>query len=91
MAGQVALIEEERIVTTEKGIKIIKKSKSTQEIVSLDKEISGFNVGVNIGKDAGQSIMHCHLHLIPWRKGDVKDPRGGVRGVIPEKQKYKRK
>ena len=39
MAGQVALIEEERIVTTEKGIKIIKKSKSTQEIVSLDKEI----------------------------------------------------
>ena len=61
------------------------------QLKSLDKEISGFNVGVNIGKDAGQSIMHCHLHLIPRRKGDVKDPRGGVRGVIPEKQKYKRK
>jgi len=45
----------------------------------------------NIGKDAGQSIMHCHIHLIPRRKGDVEDPRGGVRGVIPEKQKYKRK
>ena len=54
----------------------------------LDKEISGFNVGVNIGKDAGQSIMHCHIHLIPRRKGDVSDPRGGVRGVIPSKQKY---
>ena len=61
------------------------------ELKNLDNEISGFNVGVNIGKDAGQSIMHCHLHLIPRRKGDVKDPRGGVRGVIPEKQKYKRK
>ena len=61
------------------------------QLKSLDKEISGFNVGVNIGKDAGQSIMHCHLHLIPRRKGDVKDPRGGVRGVIPKKQKYKRK
>ena len=59
------------------------------QLKSLDKEISGFNVGVNIGKDAGQSIMHCHLHLIPRRKGDVEDPRGGVRGVIPEKQKYK--
>ena len=62
-----------------------------EELKKLDKEISGFNVGVNIGKDAGQSIMHCHLHLIPRRKGDVEDPRGGVRGVIPKKQKYKRK
>ena len=61
------------------------------QLKSLDKEISGFNVGVNIGKDAGQSIMHCHLHLIPRRKGDVEDPRGGVRGLIPKKQKYKRK
>ena len=69
--------------------KILKNQK--EELKKLDKEISGFNVGVNIGKDAGQSIMHCHLHLIPRRKGDVKDPRGGVRGVIPEKQKYKRK
>ena len=62
-----------------------------ESLTKLGKEISGFNVGVNIGKDAGQSIMHCHLHLIPRRKGDVEDPRGGVRGVIPEKQKYKRK
>ncbi len=67
---------------------ILKKQK--KELKKLDKEISAFNVGVNIGKDAGQSIMHCHIHLIPRRKGDVKDPRGGVRGVIPEKQKYKR-
>ena len=62
-----------------------------KELKVLDGKITGFNVGVNVGKDAGQSIMHCHIHLIPRRKGDVEDPRGGVRGVIPEKQKYKRK
>ena len=68
---------------------ILKKQK--EELKILDKEISAFNIGVNIGKDAGQSIMHCHIHLIPRRKGDVEDPRGGVRGVIPAKQKYNRK
>ena len=62
-----------------------------KELQQLDNKITGFNVGVNIGKDAGQSIMHCHIHLIPRRKGDVEDPRGGVRGVIPSKQKYERK
>ena len=62
-----------------------------KELKDLDSYISGFNVGVNIGKDAGQSIMHCHIHLIPRRKGDVEDPRGGVRGVIPERQKYRKK
>ena len=62
-----------------------------KELQKLDDQITGFNVGVNIGKDAGQSIMHCHIHLIPRRKDDVEDPRGGVRGVIPSKQKYERK
>jgi ATP adenylyltransferase len=62
-----------------------------KNLLELDNEISGFNMGVNIGKDAGQSIMHCHIHLIPRRKDDVEDPRGGVRGVIPAKQKYERK
>ena len=68
---------------------IIKQQK--KELQILDKTISGFNIGTNIGKDAGQSIMHCHIHLIPRRKGDVEDPKGGVRGVIPSKQKYERK
>ena len=68
---------------------LLKKQKKELEI--LDKDISGFNIGVNIGKVAGQSIMHCHIHLIPRRKDDVEDPRGGVRGVIPSKQKYTRK
>ena len=62
--------------------------KQRQLLLKLDKEITGFNVGVNAGIDAGQSIMHCHIHLIPRRKGDMDNPRGGVRGVIPSKQKY---
>tara|TARA_Y100000590_G_scaffold95288_1_gene108065 strand:+ start:825 stop:1214 length:390 start_codon:yes stop_codon:yes gene_type:complete len=61
-----------------------------KSLLNLDKKISAFNIGVNAGVDAGQSIMHCHIHLIPRRKGDIKNPRGGVRGVIPSKQKYKK-
>jgi ATP adenylyltransferase len=49
----------------------------------------GYNIGFNLGKTAGQSIMHCHMHLIPRYQGDVKNPRGGIRGVIPGKQDYK--
>lgn len=48
----------------------------------------GYNIGCNCGKPAGQSIMHFHLHIIPRYNGDVEDPKGGVRGVIPSKQKY---
>ncbi len=58
------------------------------ELSNRDKLITGFNVGINDGNDAGQTVMHCHVHLIPRRKGDMEDPRGGVRGVIPEKQSY---
>ena len=68
---------------------ILKEQK--EKLKLLDSTISGYNIGVNVGKDAGQSIMHCHIHLIPRRKGDVDDPKGGVRGVIPSKQKYVRK
>ena len=49
---------------------------------------NGYNIGVNCGKSAGQTVMHCHIHIIPRYDGDVEDPRGGVRGVIPSKQKY---
>ena len=67
-------------------IKIIKK-----DIISKDEEVEGFNLGTNIGKVSGQSILHCHFHLIPRRSGDVENPQGGVRSVIPSKQHYKRK
>ena len=59
-----------------------------EELSQLDTTITGFNVGINDGEDAGQTIMHCHIHLIPRRKGDMESPRGGVRGVIPSKQSY---
>lgn len=48
----------------------------------------GFNVGINVGEKAGQTVKHVHIHLIPRYNGDVEDPKGGVRGVIPAKQKY---
>ena len=54
-----------------------------------DNRIKGFNIGINQGIVAGQTIMHCHAHLIPRRKDDTKNPRGGIRGVIPGKQNYK--
>ena len=63
-------------------------SSQRQELSELDTSITGFNVGINDGEDAGQTIMHCHIHLIPRRKGDMESPRGGVRGVIPSKQSY---
>lgn len=48
----------------------------------------GYNIGINVGQAAGQSVYHCHMHLIPRYAGDVENPKGGVRGVIPKKQKY---
>ena len=51
-------------------------------------EVAGFNVGINAGEAAGQTIFHCHVHLIPRRIGDVDNPRGGVRGVVPGRRGY---
>jgi ATP adenylyltransferase len=58
------------------------------EIQVNDSTVSAFNIGINAGREAGQTIFHAHIHLIPRRKGDVDEPRGGVRGVIAEKQQY---
>jgi len=68
---------------------LIKEIKN--EIIKKDNSVKGFNVGSNAGKISGQSILHCHIHLIPRRPGDVENPQGGVRSVIPSKQHYKRK
>ena len=59
-----------------------------KEIVSNRFKPDGFNVGINVGEKAGQTVHHVHIHLIPRYNGDVEDPIGGVRGVIPNKQKY---
>ncbi len=59
-----------------------------QKLLTDDSSITGFNIGMNCGESAGQSIFHAHTHLIPRRDGDTKKPQGGVRGVIPDKMGY---
>jgi len=59
-----------------------------KQLLETDPSIDGFNVGVNTGKAAGQTVFHCHIHLIPRRLGDTHHPKGGVRGVIPNKMSY---
>lgn len=59
-----------------------------KEISKADTSVTGFNVGFNCGESAGQTIMHAHIHLIPRRDGDTPNPRGGVRGVIPDRMSY---
>jgi diadenosine tetraphosphate (Ap4A) HIT family hydrolase len=57
-------------------------------LLELRHQPDGYNLGINVGEAAGQTIFHVHLHLIPRYRGDVTDPRGGVRGVIPDKRSY---
>ncbi len=64
---------------------LVKKGK---EDVEERYKPDGYNIGVNVGEAAGQSIHHLHIHVIPRYKGDVENPKGGVRGVIPEKKLY---
>ena len=65
---------------------LLQKHKALIEL--NDESVDGFNIGINVGATAGQTVFHVHVHLIPRRIGDVDDPKGGVRGVIPAKQKY---
>jgi ATP adenylyltransferase len=68
---------------TELLLRIIKN-----RLADTDRTITGFNIGINCGASAGQTIFHAHTHLIPRRVGDTLNPRGGVRGVIPDKMSY---
>ena len=79
-------LSEDEVIACNDLIKDIKK-----EIESKDPTVKGFNIGSNVGKVSGQSIFHCHIHLIPRREGDVDNPQGGVRSVVPLKQHYIRK
>ena len=78
-------LSQKELIACDELIKIVKN-----EITTKDNLVIGFNIGTNIGKASGQSIFHCHIHLIPRREGDVENPQGGVRSVIPNKQHYKR-
>ena len=77
-------LSNEELVACNELIKIVKR-----RILKKDPSVKGFNLGTNIGEVSGQSILHCHIHLIPRREGDVDNPQGGVRSVIPNKQHYK--
>ena len=76
----------EELIACNDLVKIVK-----EEIINKDNSVKAFNIGTNVGKVSGQTIMHCHIHLIPRREGDVQNPQGGIRSVIPKKQHYKRK
>jgi len=85
------------IVPKENTVENIQKCfKFAQEMGNMNIEaesnpITGYNIGINMGTSAGQTCMYPHVHLIFRRDGDMEDPQGGVRGVIPEKQKYSKK
>ena len=60
-----------------------------REIVfSQDATVEAFNIGINAGAAAGQTVMHVHVHVIPRRKNDCADPRGGIRWIFPDRAKY---
>lgn len=94
--GHTLIIPRRHVVTlfetTEKErlamLRLIDKAK---KILDKDYEPDGYNIGINSGKAAGQSVMHLHIHLIPRYLGDRRDPRGGVRWVLPKKAVYRRK
>lgn len=64
--------------------------RARERLQADDPSITGFNIGTNAGKSAGQSVFHAHIHFIPRRDGDQEDPQGGVRKIFPEKAKYRR-
>ena len=75
-------------LTEEEVTDMMSLARKVRLLVDAQFHPDGYNIGINVGKAAGQSVFHVHLHLIPRYAGDVPDPKGGVRGVIPEKQKY---
>ena len=74
--------------TNEEVIGLQKLVLETKKLLDGKFQPDGFNVGINSGEAGGQTVPHVHIHLIPRYKGDMENPRGGVRGVIPSKQKY---
>jgi len=75
-------------LTAEERIAMFELLDEARMLLDKDRKPDGYNIGINVGEAAGQSVWHVHAHLIPRYTGDTDDPRGGVRGVIPEKQKY---
>lgn len=76
------------LTTQEEKNAIFELMDKAKKIIDKKYNPSGYNIGINCGISAGQTVMHVHVHLIPRYNGDVENPRGGIRGVIPKKQNY---
>ena len=76
--------------TTEEKLAFFELVDEMKALIDKKHAPDGYNIGVNIGEMAGQSVPHIHIHMMPRYKGDTEDPRGGVRGVIPGKQNYRK-
>ena len=74
--------------TNEEKLAIFDLINEAKKLIDKKYKPDGYNIGINSGESAGQTVMHLHVHLIPRYKGDVENPRGGIRGIIPEKQNY---
>lgn len=70
-------------MTPEERVALVDLVVSCKGLIEENFTPSGYNIGFNVGAVAGQTVMHCHCHVIPRYVGDVEDPRGGVRGVVP--------
>lgn len=75
-------------LTFEEKQDLLRLADEVKRIIDEKYHPDGYNIGINVGEAAGQSVFHVHMHVIPRFKGDVPNPKGGVRGVIPDKQKY---
>ena len=77
--------------TQEEIIDLWESVNIAKQLVEQDHQPDSYNIGINVSKAAGQSVPHTHIHLIPRYEGDVEDPRGGVRSVIPKNRTYTKK
>ena len=75
-------------LSAEERVALIELVVACKEMIEENFTPSGYNIGFNIGSAAGQTVMHCHCHVIPRYPGDVISPRGGVRGVVPGRREY---
>lgn len=76
------------LVTEAERAALLSLLDETKHHLDIEYAPAGYNIGVNVGAAAGQTIFHVHMHLIPRYQGDMENPRGGVRGVIPSRQSY---
>lgn len=74
--------------TREEQIALLDLVNEMQQVLMNERSPAGFNIGVNVGEAAGQTVMHLHIHIIPRYTGDTEDPRGGVRWIMPDKAPY---